>query len=1026
MDIERPSLLSSDGRDDDRSLKNFVTFDAPQLQDNLPAPEALRPGASSEFPFVLPPALAQVEKEDRIVQAAIDDPSSVRSDFLEESINTNLLPLKQTHSPPPISSRATQRMEEAAAAAAHAAEEKRRSDAYQTKRRRGLFAWLFGGGERRAQPPMDINLPQEDSRGMDVGIGRKKFADAHVAPIMDDEEEAFRRAQFVRGANGGRTKSGPRLSWGRRSMERKQRQSTERNSGQRNSKGLGGSAKNIWNKIKRSASFTFGQKRSRNNGHNGNDEQQRREPPMVAGLQDDPIIPSSSFIQRKMASLRENTAKRMVNAGKQNQRDVFNIPLERREDRPRKSNNILINGEHPGSTENKAPRPTLDQLISARPDLHYATSEAVEKLANRINSDLSQGTTLRSMSFGSKVLNGALENSQDGLDMGHAAEDQGGSNPKLQESLISSSEGAQSNSFDSFAPVMCEEESATDIISDRLRAFTKSNNIGNFNSPQPTNHGRGASGCLSPGSGHSGSRELRLSNTSRMSIELLRARAAQMPLRPTEMDIEFSPPNTKTNFGQIPIGAVAEAKRRRKKMVGEYEYGHEHGYGYRNGGRNNGNRNANDYRRGLVEEFQTEVGNTIRDDQRRMERQATQKKRYQTNNGHNPAHQEVRRSGSGGGINNDTRDARHIRDVRKDGIRERSRRSMHHDDGDNSAPRYQNNETAKRTPSVTERINALNGAIATQKERHYKEERISQIPHIRRNMATSGAIAAINASAADNDIDIRKMDIGSSGLNNTGSSNDEAVYPSDLETFCECGCSCVYEADCKHCHDAQSCCSSVGRSGRSGRTISGSGRSGMSGGKPKAVKSGISVQSEESGSNGGKRFYSPSAQSPSLSVINGNRASMGKTAPSNEAWMETMMTRVEKIERAGGNAIPRNYNANNHGGSGSFGNGNKVSTDWAARYGKTRNGTVGATGTTGVVGGNGPKVVKLGRPVSTPATSPASSDKRVSSIELDNDVLSGRIFANTVAYSNSNSTPNSGAGAAVKSSSRKLLGRFRK
>ncbi len=452
---ERTSLLSSEGT---RSLKSFVRFEQ-QLHAHLPAPAPVRrPFGEFNDPyrFILPPALSEVEQEDRIVQAAIDDPSSVRS----EDIDIDLTPQE-----PPVGEEAIDTILDFNPTLPN-----KRNTSTPTRRRRNLFSWLFGGGERELR-------------------GTRKYADVHTAPIMDEDEEARRREQFVRGADKRRRSnrmSGKRFSWKRSS-------SVDRNSdadADRKTSGLGGSAKQLWSRLKRSASFTFGSKKYTK-------PKEDKKPEMVGGLQDDPISPNSSFIQRKMAALRETTARRMVTAGKK-EILIPEVLLERREDRPRP--NQLSSGLGAQIGAARQVRPTLDQLILARPELGYATSESVEKLANRINSDLSQGTTLKTLTEGSGSLNQFNQFNGDGPSS--SLESVQAARTKFQTSLVSSP--TEGNSMGSFA-IVCEEEDRASV-SERLRSYRRNSG--------------------------STSGELRLSNASRMSLELLRARAAQVPLRP--------------------------------------------------------------------------------------------------------------------------------------------------------------------------------------------------------------------------------------------------------------------------------------------------------------------------------------------------------------------------------------------------------------------------------------------------------------------------------------------------------------
>ena len=451
---ERTSLLSSEGT---RSLKSFVRFEQ-QLHAHLPAPAPVRrPFGEFNDPyrFILPPALSEVEQEDRIVQAAIDDPSSVRSEDIEIDL-TSGVPLVEEDEPIDVLqdvSRSLPKMRNSPIPTP-------------TRKRRSLVAWLFGGGERELR-------------------GTRKYADVHAAPIMDEDEEARRRAQFVRGA-GKHYRSG-RLSRKRFSWKRSSSVGRNSDMGDRKTGGLGGSAKQLWSRLKRSASFTFGSKKKNEK------PEDEKEPEMVGGLQDDPISPSSSFIQRKMASLRETAARRMVSGKK----EVL-IPetlLERREDRPRPNQQSSGLGSQISARQS---RPTLDQLILARPELGHATSESVEKLANRINSDLSQGTTLQTLTEASGSLN---QFNGDGASS--SLESMQAARMKFQTSLVSSP--ADGNSMGSFA-IVCEEEDRGSV-SERLRSYGRN-------------------------SGSGSSSDMKLSNASKMSLELLRARAAQVPLRP--------------------------------------------------------------------------------------------------------------------------------------------------------------------------------------------------------------------------------------------------------------------------------------------------------------------------------------------------------------------------------------------------------------------------------------------------------------------------------------------------------------
>lgn len=83
-------------------------------------------------------------------------------------------------------------------------------------------------------------------------------------------------------------------------------------------------------------------------------------------------------------SLRNNNTPRMVH-GKSG--GAAAAEKSRCDDRPHVSN----------------PRPNLGKLISSRPYLHYATAVALEKLAHRINSVLSAGIMVRTLSGGANT-----------------------------------------------------------------------------------------------------------------------------------------------------------------------------------------------------------------------------------------------------------------------------------------------------------------------------------------------------------------------------------------------------------------------------------------------------------------------------------------------------------------------------------------------------------------------------------------------------------------------------------------------
>lgn len=535
---ERTSLLSSDGT---RSLKSFIRFDAP-LTSGLQAPVAVRPAQ-----FLLPPPLSQVEREDSIVQAAIDDPTTVAptdDEIIIESASKNSM---DSH---PV----------ADVEATHASRSRHRLSlrprqpyhSVSTRQRRSMFAWLFGGGEKP--------------------LGGRRYGDAYAAPIMDEDEEAQRRAQFVRSGKedtGRQSRSFVRrFSWRKRSTSVDSR----RNNGvERDGQPLGGgrrSARQIWRSIRRSASFTLGSKKNNDFAY-----RQPEEPrvddltrPRVDISAEDMSGPSDSFVKRKMASLRDSTSRRMAVAA--GEIDVVNdsilrigrrhetpiIPTERREDRPRASKSTPSASSRPsqsGSRMSATMRAynsstntvSLSELISARPELQHATSESVELLANRINSDLSHGTTLPSVSeqSGSSARSTPVRDGSFGL-LGSGLE----KGALLQTSAVSS-EGNSEGLLPAVQNIVCEK-----AHSPIMRPMKSS-----FQHPRSTRASTHARSNVAT--------ELRLSSASKMSIEMLKARTAA---------VSGSPNTPKSSLKSVFYDIGAEKARRGNSSRSDYSHPH--------------------------------------------------------------------------------------------------------------------------------------------------------------------------------------------------------------------------------------------------------------------------------------------------------------------------------------------------------------------------------------------------------------------------------------------------------------------
>lgn len=539
---ERTSLLSSDGT---RSLKSFIRFDVP-LNSGLQAPVPIRPAN-----FVLPHPLSQVEREDSIVQAAIDDPASVAptedDNIIEAPSKSRVESFSRRDYPDQSHSRRRVTV-------------RRQPPAVATRQRRSMWAWLFGGAEKP--------------------LGARRFADVHAAPIMDDDEEAQRRAQFV---HTGRRDSGRqsrsfanRFSWRKRStsVDSRRNNTTDRDGEPIVPRRR--SSRNLWKSIRRSASFTLGSKNNANKTHLEPQVQFRGAELGDLGSAnlkrsdstvDEGSGANDSFVKRKMASLRETTSRRMAAAANEignvnesisrvaRKRDTPIIPAERKEDRPRPSKSTPSATSRVSLTNSRASAVSrvqtmktspisLTELISARPELQHATSESVEQLANRINSDLSHGSTLRSVSNPSGSLNSARytpvrETSSGLLDSGNT----------LQTSAVSSvpsSEGNSEGLLPGLQNIVCEK-SASPLL-EGMRSYQRP-------------HSR-----ASPRARSAGVPELRLSNASRMSIELLKARAGT-----TGNTTSISPTHSLR-----PVFRGGADEKKAKSGVGGSDFSHPH------------------------------------------------------------------------------------------------------------------------------------------------------------------------------------------------------------------------------------------------------------------------------------------------------------------------------------------------------------------------------------------------------------------------------------------------------------------
>lgn len=411
----RTSILSSEGT---RSLKNFrfgAPFHADGIGGPLHAPVPIRPvvarrATDYEDPllFVLPAALSQVAREDSIVEHVRQHPATTLSEdsLTEEFVADTAAFVRRQRAdapvPRPRPSTVNGRQQADAGVAV-------------TRTRRTMWGWLFGGGD--AAPVR--------RRGQ-TRARRERFEDVQAAPLMDDEEEARRRAQFVQGSKSSGNVFG---SWRRsRSVDRRGEAPGPGNAN-------GGSARRIWSKIKRSASFTFGSKKKLDVEEEDEEEviaaggRASLERPVGGVLKRSDSTefeqPDENFIRRKIDSLRASSSRRMASAagevqhfpsghtasGGARRRDPVVPPQKRREDRPRPVRTpqgavgmastpaTLVARRAAGRPRAPSPLPrqpvsSLDQMFLARPELQGATTESVETLASRINSDLSYGTSV--------------------------------------------------------------------------------------------------------------------------------------------------------------------------------------------------------------------------------------------------------------------------------------------------------------------------------------------------------------------------------------------------------------------------------------------------------------------------------------------------------------------------------------------------------------------------------------------------------------------------------------------------------